>query len=132
MWGTHVTPRVALLYRPGRLESLALRVSAGEGFRAPDFKELYIEFLNTGAGTGYVVRGNPELEPELSRNVSGSVEWNGPLVYARVQGFETRFERFIETVAMPDSAGLLVFSYGNVDDGFTRGLEVETGMNRGA
>ena len=128
-WGTHLTPRLALLYRP--LEPLAIRVSLGEGFRAPDFKELHMQFVNTGAGPGYVVRGNPDLEPELSRNATLGVEWNGALAYARVQGFQTRFERFIETVALADSAGLVVYSYGNVDDGRTEGLELETGVNHG-
>ena len=128
-WGTHLTPRLAALWRP--TESLALRASAGEGFRAPDFKELHMEFLNIGPGFGYVVRGNPDLEPEVSRNVTGSVEWNAERVYMRVQGFHNRFERFIETQAVGDSAGVTVYTYGNIDDGSTSGVELESGVNRG-
>lgn len=128
-WGTHLTPRLAALWRPTR--SLALRASAGEGFRAPDFKELHMEFLNIGPGFGYVVRGNPDLEPEVSRNVTASVEWNAQRVYLRVQGFHNRFERFIETQAVGDSAGITVYTYGNIDDGSTSGVELESGVNRG-
>ncbi|HEX6639755.1 MAG TPA: TonB-dependent receptor, partial [Thermoanaerobaculia bacterium] len=128
-WGTHVTPRLAALWRP--LESLALRASAGEGFRAPDFKELHMEFLNIGPGFGYVVRGNPDLEPEVSRNLTASVEWNAQRVYLRVQGFHNVFERFIETQPVADSAGLTVYTYGNIDDGTTSGVELESGVNRG-
>ena len=128
-WGTHVTPRLAALWRP--VPSIALRASAGEGFRAPDFKELHMEFLNVGPGFGYVVRGNPDLEPEVSRNVTASVEWNAQRVYARVQGFHNRFERFIETQAVGDSAGVTVYTYGNIDDGSTSGVELESGLNRG-
>ncbi|HEX6642838.1 MAG TPA: TonB-dependent receptor, partial [Thermoanaerobaculia bacterium] len=128
-WGAHLTPRLAVLWRP--IESLALRASAGEGFRAPDFKELHMEFLNVGPGFGYVVRGNPDLEPEVSRNATASAEWNGQRVYMRVQGFHNAFERFIETQPVGDSAGMTVYSYGNIDDGTTSGVELESGVNRG-
>ena len=128
-WGTHWTPRLAAMYRPS--ERLAVRASAGTGFRAPAFKELYMEFLNIGPGFGYTVRGNPDLEPEVSRNVTASVEWAGDRTHLRVQAFENRFDDFIETVAVADSAGITVFTYGNVDDGFTRGLEIEAGVTRG-
>lgn len=128
-WGTHFTPRVAALYRP--VERLAVRASVGAGYRAPDFKELYMEFLNTGPGFGYVVRGNEALRPERSRNVSGSIEWAGDRVYARVQAFHNRFEDFIETREAGDSSGITVFTYGNIDDGVTRGIELETGATWG-
>src|SRR5690606_4522181 len=40
-WGTHWSPRFAVLWRAS--ESLALRTSIGEGFRSPSFRELYLE-----------------------------------------------------------------------------------------
>ena len=129
-WGTHVTPRIAAMARP--LEQLALRASVGQGFRAPAFKELYMEFLNTGAGAGYRVQGNPDLRPETSANVSGSAEWAGDRLYARVQLFYNRFEDFIETRALPSEGGLSVFTYGNIDDGETYGAELEVGTTWGA
>ncbi|HEX7120304.1 MAG TPA: TonB-dependent receptor [Longimicrobiales bacterium] len=128
-WGTHWTPRLAAMFRP--IPQLALRVSAGAGFRAPAFKEQYMEFLNVGPGFGYTVRGNPELRPETSRNLSASIEWAGARTHLRVQAFENRFDDFIETRAVADSAGLTVYTYGNVDDGFTRGAEVEAGVTWG-
>lgn len=125
-WGTHWTPRVAAMYRP--VPEIALRLSAGEGFRAPAFKELYMEFLNIGPGFGYVVRGNPDLRPEVSRNMTASVEWAGSTTYVRLQAFENRFEQFIETRPIGDSSGVTVYTYGNIDDGFTRGGEIEAGV----
>jgi outer membrane receptor for ferrienterochelin and colicins len=124
-WGESWTPRLAALFRP--TDRLALRVSVGRGYRAPDFKELYMEFLNVGPGFGYVVRGNPDLQPEASRNLSGSIEWAGDRVYLRAQAFHNRFRDFIETREVGDSSGVTVFTYGNIDDGFTRGLELEAG-----
>lgn len=125
-WGTHLTPRVAALFRP--LPSLALRGSVGRGYRAPAFKELYMEFLNLGSGTGYAVRGNPQLRPETSTNLSLGAEWAQGPAYLRGQLFHNRFEDFIETRLAGDSSGITLYTYGNVADGFTRGAEVEAGV----
>ena len=122
-WGTHVSPRLAMRWRP--TGSLTLRASAGEGFRAPDFKELYFVFRNASAG--YSVFGNPNLRPESSRNVMGGVEWAVDKGYVRAQLFQNTFRDFIETrlISKPDEAP--VYDYGNVDNGFTRGVELEGG-----
>lgn len=125
-WGTHWTPRIAAMVRP--VPEVAIRISGGEGFRAPSFKETHMEFLNVGPGFGYTVRGNPELRPEVSRNVTASVEWAGARTHARAQIFRNRFDNFIETRPVGDSSGITIHTYGNVDDGFTRGAEVEGGV----
>src|SRR5690606_25446221 len=78
----------------------------------------------------YTVRGNPDLRPEGSTNLSLGVEWSGGSHYLRGQGFHNRFDDFIETAIVGDSAGMEVYSYGNIADGFTRGLEVEGGLTR--
>ncbi|MGH7464253.1 MAG: TonB-dependent receptor, partial [Longimicrobiales bacterium] len=128
-WGTHFTPRLAVMVRP--VERLAVRASVGGGFRAPSFKELYMDFLNTGAGAGYRVQGNPELQPETSRNVSGGVEWTGDRIYSRMQLFYNRFDDFIETHEIPDGGEITLFSYGNIEDGETYGAELELGATWG-
>ncbi|MEE2756547.1 MAG: TonB-dependent receptor, partial [Myxococcota bacterium] len=61
-FGYVTVPRIALRYDP--IDSLTLRTSIGQGYRAPSFKELYLRFDNPSVG--YTVRGNDELEPELS------------------------------------------------------------------
>lgn len=128
-WGTHFTPRLAAMVRP--IPSLALRGSVGRGFRAPAFKELYMNFLNLGAGTGYTVRGNPDLRPETSSNVTFGAEWATGPAYLRGQVFYNRFSNFIETALAGDSSGITVYTYDNVADGFTRGAELEAGATRG-
>ena len=125
-WGAHFTPRLATLVRP--IPTLALRASVGRGYRAPSFKELYLECLNIGPGFAYTVRGNPVLQPETSTNLTLGAEWSPGTMYIRAQGFETRFDEFIETTLSGDSSGVTVYSYGNVSDGFTRGLELEGGV----
>lgn len=128
-WGAHFTPRLATLYRP--VPDVALRASVGRGYRAPSFKELYMEFLNVGPGFSYTVRGNPLLQPETSTNLTFSVEWSPGPLYLRSQLFETRFDDFIETTLRGDSSGVEVYTYGNISEGVTRGLELEGGFTRG-
>ena len=120
-WGSFLAPRLAALYRPR--DDVALRFSLGRGYRAPDFKELYLSFVNDAAG--YAVYGNPDLRPERSVSASLSGEWTGSRSYARATGFNSNYRDFIETRA-PDAMG--VYTYGNIDRGWTRGFEVEGGL----
>lgn len=128
-WGTYWTPRLAALYRP--LAPLALRASVGRGYRAPAFKELFLEFLNVGSTVAYAVRGNPELVPETSTNLTMGAEWTGSRVYMRGQLFHNRLEDFIETRLVGDSSGVTLYTYGNIADGTTQGLELEAGTTLG-
>lgn len=125
VWGTHVTPRVAA--RAQLAPRLTLRGSYGDGFRAPDFKELFLFFQNTNAG--YAVQGNPGLQPEHSRNAMLGLEWATAGGYVRGQLFQNTFTDFIETeiVSAPNEAP--VYEYKNRDRGWTRGVELETGAN---
>lgn len=123
-WGTHVTPRLASRWRA--TDRLTLRASVGEGFRAPDFKELFMFFQNTSAG--YAVYGNPDLRPESSRNATAGLEWTDSRGFVRGQLFWNGFRDFIETRPTTAPGEPPVYRYFNVDDGSTRGVELETGL----
>ncbi|HYC50424.1 MAG TPA: TonB-dependent receptor, partial [Gemmatimonadaceae bacterium] len=118
-WGTHFTPRVAMRY--GVTDAITLRASAGSGFRAPDFRELYMQFQNESAG--YAVYGNEDLVPERSTNVTAGVEVAADRGYFRGQLFHNEFRGFIEAQLV--SAADQTYKYANVDDGYTRGVELE-------
>ena len=123
-WGTNLAPRLSARWRAG--DALTLRLSAGRGFRAPDFKELYLRFTNDGAG--YVVSGNPELRPEHSDNVTAGAEWSDARGYARLQLFHNRLRDFIETRPVVTSDALARYEYRNVEQGLTQGAELEGGV----
>jgi len=123
-WGRTTTPRMALLFRPASLPSLALRASAGKGFRAPDFKELYLDFVNTSAG--YAVVGNPDLRPETSTNFAFGAEWAERRFYARIDLFHNSFRDFIET-GEQDATG--TFTYQNLASGSTAGVKTDLGYD---
>lgn len=126
-WGTTVTPRVAARYRVTPL--LSVRASAGRGFRAPDFKELYLQFTNDAAG--YAVYGNHDLRPEHSTNLGAGVEWSGAGGFGRVQLFWNELRDFIETRPLSNDGALALYTYGNVEHGRTAGVEAEAGVTVG-
>jgi outer membrane receptor for ferrienterochelin and colicins len=123
-WGTAVTPRVAALWRP--VEALGVRAAAGRGYRAPDFKELYLEFVNAAAG--YAVRGNPDLVPEHSTNVSLGLELAEGRTWTRLSAYHNRYRDFIEA-SEQDVSG--TFTYENVAEGTTQGIEADVRMDWG-
>lgn len=120
-WGEFVAPRLAAMWRPA--PALAFRAALGRGFRAPDFKELYLDFVNSAAG--YAVKGNPNLQPESSTSLSLGVEWDAPTVYLRTSVYRNAYRDFIDT-RQPDASG--TYTYDNVARGTTAGMEVEAGM----
>jgi outer membrane receptor for ferrienterochelin and colicins len=122
-WGTNVTPRLAGRWRA--TDHLTFRASAGEGFRAPDFKELYLDFHNVSAG--YAVVGNPNLRPEHSDNLMAGAEWSADRGYLRAQLYHNTFRDFIENRLISAPAAAPLYDYGNIDNGWTRGIELEGG-----
>lgn len=110
-FGVHATPRLAALYRIN--EEMELRASAGFGYRAPSFKELYLRFENPGAG--YVVDGNPELDPETSRTVSLDYTVRPkPWLALEASASWNQLRSQITTLLASSDDGGMVFSYGNI------------------
>lgn len=127
-WGTFLSPRVAA--RVQVTPELTLRASVGRGFRAPDFKEMYLDFTNDAAF--YAVHGNTGLRPEHSSNASLGAEWSRDALYGRAQIYVNQLHDFIETIPLPESGGFAQFTYGNIDRATTRGVELESGFTLGA
>ena len=88
-----------------------------------------MRFVNVGTGYSYAVNGNPHLGPESSRNVTVGADWVGNRSFVRGQLFHNRFTDFIETQLVSDpEASQLVYEYRNLDDGWTRGVDLESGF----
>jgi len=71
----HLSPKVALLYKPASRWSF--NASYGSGFKAPDFRQLYLDFINNAA-LGYAIYGASEfsiqkLEQQLSAGIIGNI-----------------------------------------------------------
>ncbi|MEZ4429599.1 MAG: TonB-dependent receptor [Nannocystaceae bacterium] len=131
-FGGALSPKAALRVDP--TSWLVLRASYGLGFRAPDFKELYLLFANPAAG--YRVVGNPALKPERSRGADAGLTLRLPS-RPRFAGELSLhyFHNVIDgLIAAPtsssafDADGTRVFRYENLDAARTRGGEVSAGL----
>ncbi|MCG8417379.1 MAG: TonB-dependent receptor [Proteobacteria bacterium] len=128
-FGFHPTPKLAL--RWDATERIVVRGSYGWGYRAPDFKELYLCFQNTVAG--YVIDGNPELDPETSQNINLGIELRAhQRLWASVSAYYNDMTDLIEIEQVDSPDGERVcpgsgvrYSRTNVASAFTRGVEIQ-------
>ena len=97
------TGRLALVYK---FPWLTLRANYASGFRAPSLKEMYMHF--DMGNMGYMIIGNPNLEPEKSHNFNVAVDRQNRIsgggiidgVYSfTLMGYCNLFDKRITTVA---------------------------------
>ena len=122
-FGPHFSPKLSSLYR--MTDDLRVRASYGQGFRAPDFKNLYLDFTNVTSG--YQVLGNPNLQPESSHSWNLGVEYqvlDGLL--GRIHIYRNDLQNLIEAERIGQSAaGGSKFEYQNISEAFTEGFDAE-------
>jgi outer membrane receptor for ferrienterochelin and colicins len=122
-FGDYTAPKISARWDPH--PDVVTRASVGYGFRAPSFRDQFLTFENPAAG--YVVVGNPDLQPEESRSISASVEVRGP------QRTRLRFEYYRNDVTNliaflpgsdPAPGQPQRFTNDNIDQAVTTGAEV--------
>ncbi len=120
-FGMHATPRLAARWQAN--EATVVRSSVGMGYRAPSFKEMLLLFQNPGVG--YVIEGNPELEPETSVSVQAGGEWQATdWLWLAGDAYYNRLRDMIFAVVQPaDGSGMLRFGYDNIGRARTAGFE---------
>ncbi|MBZ5708363.1 TonB-dependent receptor plug domain-containing protein [Nannocystis pusilla] len=120
-FGGYGSPRLAVRIDPA--EALTLRASAGLGFRAPAFRELYLAFANPAAG--YRVTGNPDLKAETARSATAGVAWRlSPGRTLTVDYFHHRLKDLIALDANTLTLGSdNAFQYINVGAARSQGVE---------
>ncbi|PHS67959.1 MAG: TonB-dependent receptor [Flavobacterium sp.] len=145
------SPKVAIRYELN--DKLAIKGSVGYGFKAPDFRQLYFDFTN--ATVGYTVLGYnavstaiPELEaqgqianiivpvsefedelnPENSIGINIGIDFkmSSELKFG-LNFFRNNINDLIDTRVIANKTnGQNVFSYYNVNNVYTQGLEFNT------
>lgn len=73
------TARLATVYK---FDKFTLRANYANGFRAPSLKEMYMHF--DMGNMGYMIIGNPDVEPEKSNNFNLAVEHNNKVTDAGI------------------------------------------------
>lgn len=144
-----ISPKISTSYEIS--SKITLRGSVGVGYKAPDFRQLYLNFTNAVAG--YSVFGSQEvaknvaklqaekqitdllvdlnsfgeLRPESSMAYNfGGKYTNNQGIKASVNVFRNDIRDLIETQAIARKTnGQTVFSYQNLSKVFTQGAEIE-------
>ncbi|MDE5842776.1 MAG: TonB-dependent receptor [Muribaculaceae bacterium] len=119
---SHFTPKVSARYTP--LNQLNLRAAYGMGFRAPTLKEKYYEFDMGGI---WIVKGNPDLKPELSHNLNVSADFTRGQYNFTATAYYNYVENRITTgVAyyLPGDNRQLYLDYVNLADFHSSGAEL--------
>lgn len=123
-FGQFLAPKLNLLYSLGWPTSSQLRASVGRGYRVPNLKERFYFFDQSRYG--YMVQGNPDLEPEQSTSLQLGIEFPGRDYRADINLFHNDIKDLIVTAYDPDAsatAAWTVYRYANVARARTRGIE---------
>ena len=126
-----LTGRLAVVYK---YPWMTFRANYASGFRAPTLKEMYMHF---DMGTmGYMISGNPDLEPEKSHNFNLAVERthrirNSGFLDGRynftLMGYCNIFDKRITTIAGPEYNGMESALYWNEDGVTVWGIDASLG-----
>lgn len=148
-YGSQLSPKLSLQVDP--LKWLGVRASYGVGFKAPDFRQLYLNFTNSTVG--YSVLGSKMVEEGIAMlqeagqiqtiladpSTFGDIKAESSRAYnfgfklspmksvtANLNFFRNDVSDLIDTKAVAmKTNGQQVFSYYNLAEVFTQGLEVD-------
>lgn len=151
VYASQFSPKLAFHYQIN--SKLSIKSSAGYGFKAPDFRQLYFNFTN---GTvGYTVLGynavsdaitqleaegqianqivpisafSDELKPESSLAINVGIDYEPTSkILVQLNVFRNTIDDLIDTRIIANKTnGQNVFSYTNVNEVYTQGLEFST------
>lgn len=150
-YSNQFSPKLAMRYK--LTDAFAIKGSIGNGFKAPDFRQLYFDFTNSAVGytiLGYNVAFNKlqELDDQgqllnilISKDelntpleAESSIGYNLGITYTEGKSnvelnfFRNDFKSLIDTrIVARKTNGQNVFSYVNFDEIFTTGIEINTG-----
>lgn len=143
------SPKLAMQYKLN--PQLSLKASIGRGFKAPDFRQLYLNFTNTAAGS-YSVFGSVEaqkiinelnrigqisslepafyqlsnLQPEYSTGINLGVSFQNTQWQISANLFRNNIDNLIDSrLVAYKTGGAQIFSYLNVKNAFTQGIETD-------
>lgn len=152
-YATQLSPKLALNYKVS--EALSIKSSVGYGYKAPDLRQLFFNFTNSAVGytvLGYNVAeeklnelknqgqilfsnnidfSNP-LKPESSINSNLGAYYKKDKLTVEANLFHNSIKNLIDTRAIAQKTnGQNVFSYFNLEQIFTYGLELNSNYRLG-
>jgi outer membrane receptor for ferrienterochelin and colicins len=131
-YGFAAAPKISAMYhlpKPGGLPRASglsgFRVlgSAGVGYRAPNFNDLY---LVKDDPPHPLILGSPDLRPEYAVNVSGGLEYAHRRGSATINGYYTElFDEIAYINTGRVERGMVVYDTGNISRSLRAGLDTE-------
>ncbi len=127
-FGERFSPRASLIYE--LTDTLRLKGSYGQGFRAPSLTELFVtSFRRRGQD---VYEANPNLKAEKSVSYEVGIESGHDRFYAGLTAFYTDVDNLIESVFQrTEGTGRdrkQYFQYRNIAEATLKGIEAEGGF----
>jgi outer membrane receptor for ferrienterochelin and colicins len=147
VYGKQLSPKLSIKY--DATKKITFRASVGKGFKAPDFRQLYLNFTNPVAG--YSVFGSEEVLAQYNkldaqgqiaqtfidpttlkpitaeRSVAVNIGWSMAVskkMNLQFNAFRNDISNMIETSAIAmKTNGQSVYTYYNVSKVFTEGIE---------
>ncbi len=147
----HLSPRFATAYKPN--SHWKFTASVGWGFKAPDFRHMYLNFYNAQIGysllgtstlwselqklqqQGFLQTGadiskyasSAALKPETSFGVHIGAKYTSEKLIIEGGIFRNDISNLIDVYALPvaRSNGLPIYSYQNIGSVFTEGAEID-------
>ncbi|NNC83301.1 MAG: TonB-dependent receptor [Flavobacteriales bacterium] len=122
-------PSIALRYRKNEH---TWRLSVGQGFRAPDFKELYLAFYDAN----HNVYGNEDLRPESSLNLNAAYNYSRTYSGWQIEMDASLFYNDVDDlialaqVGEASSTSIPPYSYLNLDEVITQGTRIDLGLTK--
>ena len=126
-----VSPKLGAAIELRRTTTLTAQYAAG--FRAPPYSSINTGFTNLAGG--YQTIANPALQPEISDNFELGLRWSASGTSWSVNGFQNRYDDFIEFQNVGFNRQLRVVEFQNVNlteveiDGVEFRLESRLGDN---
>lgn len=121
-FGTHLAPKIS--FRKTLTTDWTLRGSLGQGYRVPNLKERHYVFDHSA--NGYMVIGNPDLQPETNNSLQLSAHWAKARHNVSVGLFYNDLKDLIDTALdRRTDAGIAIYNYQNVDEARIYGADIE-------
>lgn len=122
IYGNYLSPKISFMLKPEMISRI--RLSFGQGFRAPTFKELFIDY--TVQGIGYRIIGDPNLLPERSNNLNLDFErWHTQKYHGRINFFYNRIENLIDYAFLGLENNMQLWRTANIKRAITSGAEID-------
>ncbi len=109
------------------VDNFNIRASYARGFRAPDLKQLYLNFVDLS----HNIEGNPDLKAERSHNINLNLNYTLGKKSTAWSFDATGFYNIIENVIILANTGegATFYKYVNLDNYETTGFQTTAGLN---